>query len=79
MVSFTVPKISIVIGYYNRKRLLLATLHSIMKSRFVGDIELCICDDASNEQNKLDEELLLIVAGQGIDVKLDTVTKKEKT
>lgn len=70
------PKISIVMPYYNRKKLLYITLKSINNSSF-KDIELIIVDDASNEENKLDlnEKIFKEVS---FPIKLMTIKKEDK-
>ncbi len=73
-----IPKISIVMGYYNRKSLLVPTLASIQKSGYVGDIELCICDDGSDEENRLSEAFLREKVSKRIAIKLDVVQHNEK-
>ena len=47
-------KISVVTGYYNRKRLFLETLRSIAKSSY-KDFEVIAVDDASNEEERLED------------------------
>ena len=46
-------KISIVIAYYNRRKLLLNTLYSITKTQYKGALEIIIVDDASMDNQKL--------------------------
>jgi glycosyltransferase involved in cell wall biosynthesis len=48
------PKVSIIIPYYNRKSLLLHGLKSISKTSY-KNIEVIIMDDASNEENRLED------------------------
>jgi GT2 family glycosyltransferase len=52
---FGVRMISIVMAYYNRRRLLINTLRSIKKSSFKEDIEIIIVDDDSNEYNNISD------------------------
>jgi hypothetical protein len=73
-----IPSISIVIAYYNRRRLLEATLQSINKTDFPGDIEICICDDASSYEQKLSKSYIKSLVKPGINVKLDIVKAGEK-
>lgn len=42
-------KISIVMTYYNRRKLLINTLHSITKSNYKGQLEIVIVNDASDD------------------------------
>lgn len=46
--------ISIVAAYYNRKRLLVNTLESIIKSKY-KDFEVIVVDDASDEMNRVED------------------------
>lgn len=46
-------KISIIIAYYNRRKLFLNTLYSITKTKYKGDLEIIIVDDASTDSHKL--------------------------
>jgi glycosyltransferase involved in cell wall biosynthesis len=47
-------KISIVTAYYNRKKLFINTLNSIKKTLH-DDFEVIVVDDASNEENRLED------------------------
>ena len=47
-------KISIVTSYFNRKKLLINTLKSIKQTEF-KNFEFIIVDDASNNDNKIDD------------------------
>ena len=49
------PRISVVLAHYNRKNLLLKSLKSIEQSKYASDIEVVIVDDASSEENRLDD------------------------
>ncbi|MBN1696567.1 MAG: glycosyltransferase [Spirochaetales bacterium] len=73
-----IPRISIVIGYYNRRPLLEATLASINRSRFVGEVEICICDDGSDDENRLNIDGLRAITDKKLSIKLDSVSKEEK-
>jgi len=48
-------KLSIVMGYFNRKDLLLRTLRSISQSKYAKDIELVVVDDCSDEEHRLED------------------------
>lgn len=48
-------KISIVTAYYNRKNLLYTTLKSIEKSKHKDDVEIIIVDDASKENERIED------------------------
>lgn len=48
-------KVSICLTYYNRKDLLHNTLKSIFKSKHINDVEILIVDDASDENNRIEE------------------------
>jgi hypothetical protein len=69
-------KISIIIGYYNRKIQLFYTLHTIKKSKY-KNIEIIIIDDCSDNPediiNKNDLEKF------NMDIKLILIKKEEKT
>ena len=48
-------KISIVMAYYNRRKLLLNTLYSITKTQYKDDLEIIIVDDGSSDSHKIDD------------------------
>lgn len=48
-------KISICIVYFNRKQLLINTIKSILKFKSNINLELVIVDDASNENNRIED------------------------
>ena len=48
-------KISILLPYFNRKKLLTLTLNQFKKLYINFDIEVIIVDDCSNEKNKLND------------------------
>lgn len=48
-------KLSIVMGYYNRKPLLYNTLYSIGLSKVLEDVEIIIVDDGSSPDHTLDD------------------------
>lgn len=52
------PKISIIMGYYNRIEQLTITLDSIQKSSEVKNIEVIIIDDASSDNHIIPKELI---------------------
>ena len=69
-------KISIIIGYYNRKKQLLYTLKTIKKSLY-KNIEVIIIDDCSdNPEDILNEKDFEIF---NMDIKLISIKKEEKT
>lgn len=47
--------ISIVMAYYNRRKLLLNTLYSISSTKYSGNIEVIIVDDASEDEHKIED------------------------
>ena len=50
--------VSIAIAYYNRLEIFKKTLQSIALSKLDKDLyEVVVCDDASNEENKLTSEV----------------------
>ena len=48
-------KVSILITYYNRKKVLKKTLDSIIKSEYINDTEILIVDDASKDKHRIEE------------------------
>jgi glycosyltransferase involved in cell wall biosynthesis len=68
--------ISIVMGYYNRKEQLLFTLETILKqyNKHNFDLEIIIVDDASNDENKLED----IMGNYPFKIKLISIDKKDK-
>lgn len=67
--------ISIVIGYYNRKKIFLHTLsifEKIYKKQY--DMEVIVVDDCSTEEHKLQD----IVSNYSFPIKLIEITKEEK-
>lgn len=68
-------KISIVMAYNNRKRLLLNTLFTISNSAYKGDLEVIIVDDASDSINELCGELDIFGA---LNIKVIRVDPSEK-
>jgi len=53
----TNPKLSIVISYYNRKKLFDKTLKSIQSSKRCDEIELIVVDDGSDSSERLEDIL----------------------
>jgi glycosyltransferase involved in cell wall biosynthesis len=51
-------KVSICLTYYNRKELLHNTLKSIFRSKHINDVEILIVDDASDENNRIEDLIL---------------------
>jgi glycosyltransferase involved in cell wall biosynthesis len=47
-------KVSVCLTYFNRKQLLINTLHSIKQSKLLSDTEIIIVDDASDESNRIE-------------------------
>jgi len=48
-------KVSVVMAYYNRRALLLKTLESVFTTRFEGDFEVIVVDDASADSQRIDD------------------------
>ena len=69
-------KISIIIGYYNRKKQLLYTLETIKKSLY-KNIEVIIIDDCTNNPDDMIYESDFIK--YNIDIKLIKIISSEKT
>ena len=70
--------VSICMAFYNRKQLLEKTLQSIQLTKLPKNMfEVVICDDASNEENRLTEDFLKQFPT--IKFKLLTVKKEQKT
>jgi len=67
-------KVSIVMGYYNRKTQTLNTLKDFEKYSDKYNFEVIIVDDASNKENELDN----IIKNYNIDIKLLKITTEEK-
>lgn len=67
--------ISVVMAYYNRRSLLLNTLYSISLSKYTGDIETIIVDDASTDGASLSD---LPVLFPKLNIKVYTVDKDKK-
>ena len=67
-------KVSIVMGYYNRKTQTLNTLKDFEKYSDKYNFEVIIVDDASNKENELDK----IIKNYNIDIKLLKITTEEK-
>jgi len=68
-------KLSICIPHYNRKKLLINTLSSIEASKY-KDVEVCIVDDGSNNENNLSDISSIF---PDLDIKLHTFSQPEKT
>lgn len=69
-------KISILILYWNRRKLLINTLNSILNYSKGKDLELVIIDDASNDNEKIDD---LVGTYSTLNIVLHKFTKEEKT
>lgn len=67
-------KISIVTAYYNRKRLFLNTLKTIEKSKYKDIVEIIAVDDASNDDNRIDEFPDIV----NLDLKVIRIEKDDK-
>jgi glycosyltransferase involved in cell wall biosynthesis len=68
-------KVSVVMAYYNRKSLLLKTLESIQEYTDHDDFEIVIVDDASREEERLED----IVDTFDLDILLHRISPEEKT
>ena len=68
-------KISVVMGYYNRKNLLIKTLESIQAFTKYENFEVVIVDDASTEDERLED----IVNSYSFDIILHRILPSEKT
>ena len=68
-------KVSILITYYNRKKLLKKTLDSIIKSEYINDTEILIVDDASKDKHRIEE---LISKYHKYNITLFRFEKKDK-
>jgi glycosyltransferase involved in cell wall biosynthesis len=67
-------KISIVMSYYNRKKLLENTLYTIEKQR-IKNLEIIIVDDASSPSAKIDQ----IIKNYDLDINLFEIDISKKT
>lgn len=67
-------KVSIVMGYYNRKTLLIKTLESIQKYSDYLNFEVVIVDDASKEEERLEDILSMF----DFDIVLHRISPEEK-
>ena len=67
-------KVSIVMAYYNRRKLLLNTLKSIQLSRHRDDVEIIIVDDASDDDHTIDD----IGDMFKLDIKIIKIKKEDK-
>ena len=67
-------KISIVMAYYNRKKLLYNTLKTIENSKFSHQVEVIVVDDASNENNRLED----FIGKFKLDLKIIRIEPSEK-
>jgi glycosyltransferase involved in cell wall biosynthesis len=54
-------RVSIVIAYYNRRTLLMKTLESVATTRFGGDFEVIVIDDASADSQRIDDLPIKVV------------------
>jgi GT2 family glycosyltransferase len=68
-------KVSVVMAYYNRKNLLLKTLESIREHTEHDNFEIIIVDDASSEEERLED----IIGLFDFDIILHRILPKEKT
>ena len=68
-------KISLVMGYYNRRSLLIKTLESIQKQCDYLNFEVVIVDDASKEEERLED----IPSMFDYDIVLHRISPEEKT
>lgn len=69
-------KISIVMAYFNRKKQLIQTLNSIMKSNY-KNIEIIIVDDNSRDDQRV--ESFINKFKNNINIKVITITENKKT
>jgi glycosyltransferase involved in cell wall biosynthesis len=67
-------KISIVIAYYNRRKIFYNTLKTIEQSKHKDLVEIIVVDDASNDNNKIDDFPDLF----DMDIKVIKVEKENK-
>jgi glycosyltransferase involved in cell wall biosynthesis len=67
-------KISLVTAYYNRKQLFFNTLKSIEKSSLKKDLELIVVDDASTDDQRIED----FIDKFDLDIKLLRIEKKDK-
>jgi glycosyltransferase involved in cell wall biosynthesis len=70
----TNKKISIVTAFYNRKKLFHNTLKTIEQSKFKDLVEIIVVDDASNDNNRIDDFPNLFK----LDIKVIRVEPKDK-
>lgn len=68
-------KISIVFAYYNRRNLLINTLNSIIKTKYNGQLEIIIVNDASKKEQRIDDVNNLFPL---LDIKLINIKKDKK-
>jgi glycosyltransferase involved in cell wall biosynthesis len=68
-------KISIVMAYYNRKKLLMNTLHSITLHKYNCELEIIIVDDSSDDIHKLNDLNELFPT---LDIKIIEIKEKDK-
>jgi GT2 family glycosyltransferase len=67
-------KISIVTSYYNRRKLFYNTLKTIEHSKYKNEIEIVVIDDASDENERLDDFPILF----NLDIKITRIDKEDK-
>ena len=67
-------KISIVTAYYNRRKLFYNTLKTIELSKYKDLVEIIAVDDASDDENRIDDFPNLF----NLDIKIIRVEKKDK-
>lgn len=67
-------KISLVTAYYNRKQLFFNTLKSIEKSSLKTDLEIIVVDDASRDDQRIEE----FIDKFDLDIKLLRIEQKDK-
>lgn len=67
-------KVSIVMAYYNRRKLLMNTLKSIQMSKEKDNVEIIIVDDASDDKQNIDDINKLF----NLDIKIIKIKKGEK-
>jgi len=67
-------KMSLVTAYYNRKQLFYNTLKSIEKSSLKNDLEIIVVDDASNDDQRIED----FIENFDLNLKLLRIERKDK-
>jgi len=69
------PKVSVVTGHYNQKKLYINVLRSLLKSKYKNDIEVVVTDDGSDPDQRLDDVPAMFPE---LPIKLTTINKEDK-